>query len=64
MLGTGTLVSTSSRVHAFLPSFLPSFQTIAVPIGRGWPRLEAALRLIWPRRGVLEGELAEAIGVG
>ena len=28
-----------------------------LPIGRGWPRLEAALSLIWHWRGVLEGEL-------
>eukprot|EP00964_Phaeocystis_antarctica_P033672 scaffold19090_cov36-Phaeocystis_antarctica.AAC.1 len=28
-----------------------------LPIGRGWPRLEAALILIWRWRGVLEGEL-------
>ena len=31
-----------------------------LPTGRGWPRLEAALRLIW--RGVLKGGLAEASG--
>ena len=30
--------------------------------GRGWPKREAALRLIWRWRGVLEGELAEASG--
>ena len=30
--------------------------------GRGWPRLEAALRLRWRWRGVPEGELAEASG--
>ena len=30
--------------------------------GRGWPRLEAALRVFWRRRGVLEGELADASG--
>ena len=28
--------------------------------GRGWPKLEAALCLIWRWRGVLEGELADA----
>ena len=33
-----------------------------LPIGRGWPRLEAALSLIWRWRGVLEGESAEAPG--
>ena len=27
-----------------------------------WLRLEAALSLVWRRRGVLEGELAEASG--
>ena len=27
-----------------------------------WPRLEAALRLVWRWRGVLEGELAGASG--
>ena len=34
--------------------------------GRGWPRLEAALRLLWYWRGAsqLEGELAEASGRG
>ena len=31
-----------------------------LPIGRGWPRLGAALSSIWRWRGVLEGELAEA----
>ena len=30
--------------------------------GRGWPRLEAALSLVWCWRDVLEGELAEASG--
>ena len=35
--------------------------------GRGWPRLEAALRLLWRWRGISkleggEGELAEASG--
>ena len=30
--------------------------------GRGWPKLEAVLRLIWRWRGVLECELAEASG--
>ena len=30
------------------------------PIGRDWPRLEAALGLTWRWRGVLEGELADA----
>ena len=34
----------------------------SLPIGRGWPRLEAALRLMWRWRGVPEGELAEASG--
>ena len=34
-----------------------------LPIGRcGWLRLEAVLSLIWRWRGVLEGELAEALG--
>jgi hypothetical protein len=28
--------------------------------GRGWPSLEAALRLSWRWRGVLEGGLAAA----
>ena len=30
-----------------------------LPIGRGWPGLEAALRLIWGWQGALEGKLAE-----
>jgi hypothetical protein len=30
--------------------------------GRGWPRLDAALSLIWCWRGVLEAESAEASG--
>jgi hypothetical protein len=30
--------------------------------GRGWPRLAAALSLIWRRRGLPEAELAEAPG--
>eukprot|EP00964_Phaeocystis_antarctica_P045542 scaffold26226_cov79-Phaeocystis_antarctica.AAC.3 len=30
--------------------------------GRGLPRLEAALSLVWRRVGVLEGKLAEASG--
>ena len=33
-----------------------------LPIGRGGSRLEAALGLTWRRRGVLEGELADASG--
>jgi hypothetical protein len=33
-----------------------------LPIGRGWPTLKAALRLIWRWRGALEGEVAEACG--
>ena len=33
-----------------------------LPVGRGWPRLEAAPSLIGRWRGVLEGELAEASG--
>eukprot|EP00964_Phaeocystis_antarctica_P028427 scaffold16034_cov30-Phaeocystis_antarctica.AAC.1 len=31
-----------------------------LPIGRGWPRLEANLSFIWRWRGMLEGELVEA----
>ena len=33
-----------------------------LPLGRGWPRLEAALRIHWRWRGVLwpEAELADA----
>ena len=31
-----------------------------LPTGRGWPRLEAALGLLWRWRGVLKGEVAEA----
>ena len=30
--------------------------------GRGCPRLEAALSFVWRRRGVLEGDLAQAGG--
>ena len=30
--------------------------------GRGWPKLEAALCLIWRWRGVLVGELAQGSG--
>jgi hypothetical protein len=30
-------------------------------VGRGWLRLEAALSLIWRWRGVLKGELADAL---
>ena len=35
-----------------------------LPTGRGWPRLEVALSLVWRWRGVskLEGELADAPG--
>ena len=30
--------------------------------GRGWPRLQGALSLIWRWRRVLEGDLADASG--
>ena len=33
-----------------------------LPIGQGWPRLEAALSLLRYWRGELEGESAEASG--
>eukprot|EP00964_Phaeocystis_antarctica_P160616 scaffold132385_cov69-Phaeocystis_antarctica.AAC.2 len=33
-----------------------------LPSGRGWPRLEAALSLLWRWWGALEGELVEASG--
>ena len=33
-----------------------------VEAGRGWPRLKAALSLLWRSRGVREGELAGASG--
>jgi hypothetical protein len=40
----------------------PDHVHVCLPIGRGWPRLEAARSLVWRWQGVVEGELAEASG--
>eukprot|EP00964_Phaeocystis_antarctica_P149765 scaffold116994_cov69-Phaeocystis_antarctica.AAC.6 len=40
----------------------PARARTRLPIGRGGPRLEAALSLLWRWRGVLEAKVADASG--